>query len=1098
MKIRFVRDEAAGRDAFGGHGPIAKTLASLIDETPEVRTIGLLGPWGSGKSTVVSLASQRLRESTITYTFDAWAHQGDPPRKAIIEGLVEFLDQAGICSKKKWEKQLDELTRRVETHEIESTPTLTPWGVGIAMSLLLLPLGIRLSAAENPSAIIGWIMTSLPFALALGNWWWWRPIRNPLSVGAFNKNNLSENRTPHVGKSIVSIFVNKATDKTTNRIAKTPEPSTIEFRDFFKELTSSIGEKAEKLVIIIDNLDRVSEQDASNVWSTVRSLFSWPDMEDTASLLKVIIPLDYISLYRFLDQKDDISPQDKLRTQSLIDKTFDVVLRVVPPVATDWHRYLSEKMKFSLLDYYDNSKAHLARVMFQSSMEELGKTNSITPRSVNSYVNAIAALYMQRMEEVPFVAICYYASRLSRGEDFDVGQLLQDRESNTPIQRYLPEWRTSVAALHFGVPETHALQLLLGDRIIEAVNAGDSDQFSELRAVPGFESVLEGVVQDGQTRSNSFVSNLASLLSTAELTEATDNDVWKSLGQAALRFSNWDKFDSLTASGLKAIVDRSSASVRVSIIRSLSALPSEGAVTGASWVENAAAATSGSDSKYIGLQHLRVPASAEFYLSVIDASLAAKLDAEFKAALIPVAKLPDIIEHLSEAAALDGYGSVTLRRIDALKRTKQKWPWSELINSATAAIRNDVENDVTAEALRMLLKLGDDAEAQIVELGRQGYIADAFRNGIQLKNPALAAVALVAVGSYWSDLSLQSHVRRSAEGHNLLANLSTLPDELKAGLAANVVKEWYSKSAGTIRGLLSLAQSYPSSASFIVDTISAALSRSQVPLLNVRSVTDRFDFLYNHSQRASGQNVLIKTTTFKDFWPDESPRLSDDQFGMLMSILPPHLVSQAAANALEKRLAALSSTQWSDALIRESGLVTAFRKVSTLGYRVGIGPNLAPAMKGLANVIADRSPESSENFPWKHLFVAMGADQAKSTAADMADSLLTLNNDGREVCLRFFADDFWHVAAVVAYGDRFTRALVEPLLITGETHAIQLVVSKSTALSKIVGRASRKTRADIFRHLSALQNSDRIDLPSAKTLEKAWSKGRNDGTKIKA
>lgn len=1094
MKIRFVRDEAAGSDAFGGHQPIAKTLASLIDDSPEVRTIGLIGPWGSGKSTVVSLASNEFRTPVLTYTFDAWAHQGDLPRKAIIEGLIEFLDQNGV-PKKRWEKKLDELTRRVETHEIQSTPTLTPWGVAIAMSLLLLPLGIRLSAASDASAAIGWLMTFMPFGLALGNWWWWRPTRNPLAIGAFHKQNFVENRAPHVGKSIVSIFVNKATDKTTNRIAKSPEPSSLEFRDFFKEVIGSIEGSAEKILVVIDNLDRVSEADAANIWSTVRSLFSWPDMEIEKSRLKVIIPLDYVSLYRFLDQKDNISDQDKLRTQSLIDKTFDVVLRVVPPVATDWQRYLADKLQYSLGDDYDTTKLHFARVMFQHSMEELGKTNSITPRSLNSYVNSIGALYMQRSDEVPFVAICYYSSRLSRGEEFDIGRILLKSESDTPIQRYLPEWRTSVAALHFGVPETHALQLLLSDKIVESVKAGDAKTFGDLLAVPGFESVLESVVQSDQARSNSFIANLAGLLSEAKLTEATATDVWNSIAQAALRFSSWDKLDSLTATGLKAIIEKNDALVRTSIIKSLSGPQPDLATTGAAWVENAAAATIGPDGKRVGLNILRVPTTAEFYLTVIDASTDGNLDEEFRAGLLPNAKPSAIIQHLAQAATAESFGATTLSRIDALKQTRVKWPWTEMVDTAVGSVQNDTGDGHTSGALRVLLRLSEAASTQITTLGQQGYLADAFRNAVQSRNESQGAVTLVAIGAFWPDLSLHSHVRNSGEGQNLMTNLGSLPEDFRDALATNVVREWSSHSADTIKGLLLIAQSYPSSSTYLLSIIAEALRTEQVPLLNVPSVTDRFDFLFDHEQRVSGRRILIYTTGFRDFWAQRSTGLSDEQFGRLISILPSASLTQGTASALESRLSRLSPDQWVDVLTIGAGLVRSFRKIAAAGYQIDLGPALPPAMKALGKAIADRSAEPSEQVPWKQLFSSLGPDNARSVAADMADSILTLSNGERESYLRFFEDEFWQVPAIITFGDRFTRALIEPLLVDGHDASIRLITSKSTALSKIIAKASRKTRADIFRHLTTLQNDGKIEAEAARLLETAWSRGRNDGSK---
>lgn len=80
-------DLPAGEDAFGPHERIAEAIEELIASEDGGKSIALTGPWGSGKSTVVSLLKGLFRDDNRilkceVFVFDAWSHQGDPLRRS--------------------------------------------------------------------------------------------------------------------------------------------------------------------------------------------------------------------------------------------------------------------------------------------------------------------------------------------------------------------------------------------------------------------------------------------------------------------------------------------------------------------------------------------------------------------------------------------------------------------------------------------------------------------------------------------------------------------------------------------------------------------------------------------------------------------------------------------------------------------------------------------------------------------------------------------------------------------------------------------------------------------------------------------------------
>ena len=55
QQIKFIPDTEASVDAFGVHTQTARALSEILvlNVQNTIRTIGLLGDWGSGKSTVI-------------------------------------------------------------------------------------------------------------------------------------------------------------------------------------------------------------------------------------------------------------------------------------------------------------------------------------------------------------------------------------------------------------------------------------------------------------------------------------------------------------------------------------------------------------------------------------------------------------------------------------------------------------------------------------------------------------------------------------------------------------------------------------------------------------------------------------------------------------------------------------------------------------------------------------------------------------------------------------------------------------------------------------------------------------------------------------
>ena len=112
---RFLDNKPCGEDLFEGksHKKISENIANIISKD-SVKTIGIDGGWGSGKSNMVNLIKSELDNKKYHFfIYDAWGCQTDFQRRSILENLTGFLiDEKHILKKEKWEGRLLQLLSR--------------------------------------------------------------------------------------------------------------------------------------------------------------------------------------------------------------------------------------------------------------------------------------------------------------------------------------------------------------------------------------------------------------------------------------------------------------------------------------------------------------------------------------------------------------------------------------------------------------------------------------------------------------------------------------------------------------------------------------------------------------------------------------------------------------------------------------------------------------------------------------------------------------------------------------------------------------------------------------------------------------------------
>lgn len=521
LAVRFIRDTPADDDFFSTHTRVAAAIVRAINENPEIKVIGLLGRWGSGKSTVankvVELLEERRAKGFRVFTYDAWLHQSDPLRRSFLESLIRALVKAepSAIAENKWTRELDRLSNPVEDTRTIETPTLTFDGIVLAASLVAVPFGIGLIDLEMLKDALGKTTTSvgvgllwLAMILIFAPLWSWLGLyifrRRWLRLldrkeGLFTPKFFTFRDVHGQPAHALKIFEDGQARHSTTRTFRATEPTSLEFGRVFQEIMREAADGGHRLVILIDNLDRVAEEEALGMWATIRSFFlashETEDVTYESFHPTVILPIDRHAVEALFAGSDEngVRVDARDRARSFMDKTFDVTFEVTEPVHSDWRDFLDHQMRWMFQAAYQPSWGFWTRRLFESELArqqaatgvKIGRPPAIvTPREINKLLNRVGALYLQWAEAgIPIEVMALY---VIRRDDIDRSLISFLQSSDMDIAEVAPDWKRQLAALYYGVDPEKAGQVLLAEPIRVAIVNGDVAALRSLATIPGF------------------------------------------------------------------------------------------------------------------------------------------------------------------------------------------------------------------------------------------------------------------------------------------------------------------------------------------------------------------------------------------------------------------------------------------------------------------------------------------------------------------------------------------------------------------------------------------------------------------------------------
>jgi len=637
-KSGILIDVPVDHDQFDLHprDNIASAIFNLILESAQSGAIALIGPMGSGKSSIVKMLENKRRakdekdlgangsiavrgektaekglERIQIFVFDAWAHQGESLRRIFLTQLGNFLlkrDSSNPIESmphREWEHELKSKLSVQQISREVANPTI--WGGALAIATFFTALGLLfLSRDSRARMVIIELLGSIPFMPALddadkvGTFFIGIAISVMLAVllyfataGFFNRQKAN---APH---PFLMPQNNLAREIISSTTLQTLDPSSFEFEELFKSLMERYSKLQSssnwKLLIVVDNLDRVPNDVVWNLWSTLQVFLELRNSQtasqgaswwnnvwilaafDQEVLIQNILRMEFVpKRSKTRDTSSSSSSTDpKARDdqiRALVAKTFQVTFHVPPPNLKAWQEFFTSQ--YNILFSSSTGSPDEVLTVYRICRSKMDLIQPPTPREIKLFLNNLWAISLRpHSSAIPVEVRAIYAFF---EEDFSnsrnlvevvngrnilsdsVLQSLRNPKSRNECIEYL-------TALHYGIEQSKVGQELVEAALREALFAEPKDNTQKLHnsvntCQHGLPTLIYKIIQDDEklydNRSGPIVCNLAKNLDyaqemyrnshppqsqDAQKEEGEWTKIWEKVCEIAYAVSDWSQ-----------------------------------------------------------------------------------------------------------------------------------------------------------------------------------------------------------------------------------------------------------------------------------------------------------------------------------------------------------------------------------------------------------------------------------------------------------------------------------------------------------------------------------------------------------------------------
>ncbi|WP_447078907.1 P-loop NTPase fold protein [Shewanella algae] len=479
--LRKYQSEApADNDLFSGkgHQQVANAIANVLISDASQHIIGIEGSLGAGKSTVINILASQLEDKGFNLvTFDA-----DQYHTALKPALIQTIEHELEPMLKGDRYELAKLATAVETAlgKRLSYTKVTNSHIPLSAISFMFLLGV---SALQLRPFLAFLYDRLKDTPTL-----------PMIEGILSGGLLA---LPFVGYGLIKVcgsnvqlgdlLKRNSRDTINETLDVNREVGAIELRQAFKVFANLIP-KGKTIVLVIDNIDRVSPDIARELWSDIDTLISLGSKR-----FRILLPYSEKHLAKALEQSAIEANQSG---KEFISKRIPIPFTAPPIASTGWRERFDH--------YWDETLSDIDGKEGVCELIDIWQRN-ITPRYLKNLVNRIGT----RMDSCPEDnntlngASCAAYLMAVRDNDIHLRQLVGDpanleveqqsrkiKASQKVLRKYAgttEEWPKHIAAIHYQT----SFQLAQSELIVEPLRAAfsgmDAKQIVALSALHGFD-----------------------------------------------------------------------------------------------------------------------------------------------------------------------------------------------------------------------------------------------------------------------------------------------------------------------------------------------------------------------------------------------------------------------------------------------------------------------------------------------------------------------------------------------------------------------------------------------------------------------------------
>ena len=317
MKRKFIPDReiVLSKDTdLLNTSTYANNLMNLIKQAPkgQVFNIGLFGTWGSGKSSIIATAKDRLtsKDPKIKFiTYDAWKYANDSFRRMF---LFEVQKELGLKRTPLMEKFYQN-----SNQDINVKSKISPFKALITVTILILAIiWVSFSNIQIEHKISVYSLVAL-FSILVG-----------ILTGCFNQ--------LKVAISKPFMFAPEQFEQCFKEMMEEALKPNI-FQRAFQFITRNPNYISHKqIVIVIDNIDRCNSEQSYNLLTDIKTFLC-----DESFNIVFVIPVDDEALRKHIlksthNDNTDECARDK---EEFLRKFFNVTLRIKPHQPTEMYEF---------------------------------------------------------------------------------------------------------------------------------------------------------------------------------------------------------------------------------------------------------------------------------------------------------------------------------------------------------------------------------------------------------------------------------------------------------------------------------------------------------------------------------------------------------------------------------------------------------------------------------------------------------------------------------------------------------------------------------------------------------------------------------------